>query len=149
MKTILNSSAAIFSLLWSVAIWNKSVSGPAGFWELQNCCLRVSQFCTPPWQYFIRGLTQLKYFGFKWSRKTCSRCAVKSGRVLGVHSWRMRFLCVCVVSCVFWSRSLYDFIRLWPKLPASDPRPKGCICYTVIIWSYKWTQTSAFTANGK
>lgn len=112
MKTILNSSAAIFSLLWSVAIWNKSVSGPAGFWELQNCCLRVSQFCTPPWQYFIRGLTQLKYFGFKWSRKTCSRCAVKSGRVLGVHSWRMRFLCVCCVMCVL--KPL--FVRLYSSV---------------------------------
>lgn len=55
------------------------------------------QFCTPAWQNFIRGLMQLKYFGFKWTRKTHSHWVVKSGRVLYVHLWRVE---VCVSVCV-------------------------------------------------
>lgn len=47
------------------------------------------QFCTAAWQNFIRGLMQLKYFSFKWTRKTHSQWVVKSGRGLHVHLWRM------------------------------------------------------------
>lgn len=54
--------------------------------------------CSPAWQNFIRGLMQLKYFSFTWTRKTQSHWVVKSGRVLYVHLWRMGAW-VCLYAC--------------------------------------------------
>lgn len=90
-----------FCFLCSITMWNKSgCFWPC--WILGNFGVVVwgsQQFCTPSWQNFIRGLMQLKYFSFKWSRKTHSHWVVKSGRVLYVHLWRMG-LCVCQPMCV-------------------------------------------------
>ena len=74
------------------------------------------QLCTPAWQSFIRGLMQLKYSSFKWTRKTRSHWVVKSGCVYCMSA------CVCACVCVFvyyfqvlWFRSLDQNFRLSSK----------------------------------
>lgn len=91
------------------------------------------QFCTPAWQNFIRGLMQLKYFGFKWTRKTHSHWVVKSGRVLYVHLWRVE---VCVSVCV---GELFC-VRLYLSIPCDcsakfrlSSKESSKICFTVTV----------------
>lgn len=88
----------------SISLWNKSGCFLAllNSGNLEVVVWGSQQFCTPSWQNFIRGLMQLKYFGFKWSRKTHSHWVVKSGRVLFVHLWRMGLsVSVCQRVCVY------------------------------------------------
>lgn len=107
------------------------------------------QFCTPSWQNFIRGLMQLKYFGFKWSRKTHSRWVVKSGRALCVHLWRMgvcvcRCVCLWAVLCRLYLSITCDCMTQKASYPA-DFRysSKRLICYAVIIF-LQWLKIEIF-----